>query len=745
MRSPFGKYISHLKRQISLQNIIVFGVSIAMLLAGSLVIWSTTLTIPDLRSFEERRVSQSAKIYDRTGKILLYNLSDDATRTIVPLSEISRNIRNATVAIEDAEFYEHYGIKPTAIIRAVLSNILIILHLSDGYTQGGSTITQQVVKNSLLTTDKTITRKLKEWVLALKLDRTLSKDQILEIYLNESPYGGRIYGVTEASRSFFGKEPGELSVAEAAYIASLPQAPSFYSPYGNHKDRLENRKNLVLRRMRDNNFLNEEEYQTALAEKIEFLPQSEKGILAPHFVFYIAEYLESKYGKQAILENGLKIITTLDYDLQQKAEKIVNRYATQNEKDFNAENASLVAVDPKTGEILVMVGSRNYFDKEIDGNFNIALAHRQPGSAFKPFVYATAFKKGYTPQTVLFDVKTEFSTTCSPDGSPLSSTAECYHPENYDNIFRGPVTMKNSLAQSLNIPSVKTLYLAGMNESLKTARDMGITTLTDPARYGLTLVLGGGEVSLLELTGAYGAFANEGTRNPNVGILQIEDSKGNILEEFKTESQQALDADIARSVSDILSDNEAREPLFGNASPLYFPGRDVAAKTGTTNDYRDAWIIGYTPNIAVGAWAGNNDNSPMEKKVAGFIIAPLWNAFMKEALSIRPNERFTSPEPISSDIKPVLRGIWQGGQTQTIDKTTGQLATDQTLPQNREERVVKSIHNILYWVNKNDPRGETPINPQNDSQFERWEYAVQKWLSGQGIKEENTLVTPTIN
>jgi len=367
-----------------------------------------------------------------------------------------------TSVIEDTEFYEHRGIKPTAILRAVFANLGNL-----EFSQGGSTITQQVVKNSILTSEKKISRKLKEWVLALRLENEMTKDEILTLYLNEVPYGGSIYGVEEASNSFFGKEAKNLSVAEAAYVASLPQAPTFYSPYGNNKDRLDERKNLVLGRMFEEGFISEEEYSRAQDEVVKFLPRADVGIKAPHFVFFIIEELERRYGKRALEEEGFKVTTTLNYDLQVMAEETLFRFANENEEKFNAENAGLVAIDPKTGQILVMVGSRDYFDTNIDGNFNITLAHRQPGSAFKPFVYATAFNEGFTPETVVFDLETEFSTLCSPQGEPLGGYEEedCYKPSNYDDEFRGPVSLREALAQSINIPSIKTLYLSGLQNS----------------------------------------------------------------------------------------------------------------------------------------------------------------------------------------------------------------------------------------------------------------------------------------
>jgi penicillin-binding protein 1C len=708
---------------------VVIGVFVLGLVAtGALFVWIASLDIPDLSSFEERRVQQSTKIYDRTGEILLYDLHQDVRRTIVPYEEISRHIKNATIAIEDDTFFEHSGVRPLAILRSMITNIQKGGGPFSG--AGGSTITQQVIKNSILQHEKTLTRKIKEAILAFRLEQVLTKEEILSHYLNESPYGGTIYGVEEASLSFFGKPASDVTLAEAAYLASLPQLPTYYSPYGTHVDDLEKRKNLVLDKMLEHGFVTQEEYDAGKNERVEFRPQVATGIRAPHFVFYIRDYLTRKYGEESLAERGLKVITTLDWELQEKAEEVVKEKALYNAKTYNAENASLVATDPTNGEILVMVGSRDYFDKEIDGNFNIALAERQPGSSFKPFVYATAFKKGYTPETVVFDLKTQFSTNCAPDN--FTSEDGCYSPDNYDHTFRGPVTFKNALAQSLNIPAVKALYLAGIPASIKTARDLGITTLTNPNQYGLTLVLGGGEVKLLEMVGAYGAFANEGIRHELNSVLRIEDAEGNILEEQTVSSKQILDPTVALQISDILSDNEARTPLFGANSPLHFPGRDVAAKTGTTNDKRDAWVVGYTPNLVVGAWAGNNDNRSMSE-ISGLIISPLWRAFMDVALPKRETMTFSAPPRIPDTIKPVLRGVW-------FDPTalvSGDAEGTDAAPIN-VGNAVAGAHSILYFVDKNDPRGPQPTN-QTDPQFPLWEYPVSLWKSSlMGEMEKKT-------
>lgn len=722
MRGFFSYFLKH--KGLLGQGIIVL-IIIGFVGAGIIALWLATLDIPSFDQFEERLVTQSTKIYDRTGKILLHNIQDNVRRKVVSGNDISRHIKNATVAIEDNEFYEHNGIKPIAILRSVFVNLL-----AGEFAQGGSTITQQLIKNSLLTQDKLISRKIKEWILALKIEKIKTKEEILNLYLNESPYGGSIYGVEEAAQSFFGKQAKDVSLAESAYLAAIPKAPTFYSPYGNNRDKLEERKSLVLRRMRELNFITDEELKQASTEKVFFSPIAERGIKAPHFTLWVRNYLEEKYGKEVLATKGLKVITTLDWELQQKAEEIVKKYGEENRTKFNAKNASMVAIDPKTGEILVMVGSVDYFDIQNDGNFNVALSHRQPGSSFKPIVYATAFNKGYTPETVVFDLKTQFDTNCKDDPK------RCYEPQNYDNLFRGPMTLRNALAQSINIPALKVLYLAGIRDALKTAQNLGITSLTNVNNYGLPLVLGGGEVSPLELTGAYSVFANDGVRNPYASIISVETVGGQVLEKFAPSGQMVLPPNTARLISDILSDNVARTPAYGANSALNFPGRQVAVKTGTTNDYRDAWVVGYTPSIAIGAWVGNNDNTPMEKKVAGFIVAPMWNAVMKEALKKVPVETFKKPEPTSGELKPVLRGFWQGGISYNVDKISGKLATEYTPANTQEERVIKQVHSILYWVDKNNPLGPAPKNPENDPQFKLWEEPIREWVKKQNIKEE---------
>ncbi len=690
-----------------------------LIVIGGLFLWISSLDIPDMSAFEQRRVVQSTKIYDRTGEVLLYDLHQDIRRTVVPFEDISYNIKNATVAIEDDQFYSHFGVDIMAIFRAAIINFTQGDLLGG---QGGSTITQQVVKNTLLENEKRLTRKIKEAILAIRLEQAFTKEEILSYYLNESPYGGTIYGVEEAAQSFFAVSAKEVSLRQASYLAALPQAPTRLSPYGNNRDLLDARANLVLDRMLINGFITQEEHDAAMAETVEFQPQAVTGIRAPHFVMYVREQLVEKYGEEALAERGFRVITTLDWNLQKEAERIVAEKVAINREKFNADNAGLVAINPQEGDILVMVGSRDYFDTEIDGNYNVTLAPRQPGSSIKPIVYASAFEKGYRPETVVYDVATQFSTACAPND--LSNTSPCYAPQNYNHKFKGPISLRNALAQSLNIPAVKVLYLTGLKDAIALATEMGLSTLNDPDRLGLTLVLGGGEVKLLEHTGAYAVFANEGIKAEQRSIIRIEDVHGTVLEETPISSRRVLSRDSALLITDILSDNVARTPLWGSNSLIYFTDRDVAAKSGSTNNLRDAWIMGYTPNLAVGAWVGNNDNSAMGGGLSGLITTPLWRAFMDVALPTIEDKKFSQPPAIDPNTKPILRG-------DTVD-TAALIASIQSGETDLDlNAITDSMHSILYYVIKDNPNGPYPSNPQADSQFKNWEYGVEAWKQEQ--------------
>ncbi len=672
------------------RKILIYGFlgTCALALGGFFYVALLFKNLPNPALFDQRQVAQSTKIYDRMGEVLLYELYGEQKRTVIPFEEIPESVKKTTLIIEDNEFYNHPAFDWKSIIRATIINLT-----SARIVQGGSTITQQLAKNAFLSSEKTINRKIKELLLAFRLEKRYTKDQILNLYLNQIPYGANAYGIEAAAQTYFQKKAGGLNLAEAALLASLPKAPSYYSPWGEHEKELMERKDYIIDQMAVAGIISEEEAMKTKKIKIEFAPQA-IGIEAPHFVITVQDYLNNHYGEDFVRSAGLKVITTLDWKLQQLAEKVVAEGAENNETLYKGKNAALVAQDAKTGQILALVGSRNYFDEEVDGNFNVATQGlRQPGSAIKPIAYLTAFIKGYTPDSVVFDLETEFNTTDDEE--------ESYKPQNYDEQFRGPVTMKNGLAQSINVPSVKTLYLAGLDETLKNAKKMGITTLTERSRYGLSLALGGGEVKLIDLVGAYSVFSQDGIKHKQTFILKIEDSQGKTVEEYKDQSEQVIEPQYIRLINDILTDIEARSLLFSSSLSLTtFPNQEVALKTGTTNDYRDAWAMGYTPSLTIGVWAGNNDNQPMEKRGGSILAAvPIWHAFLKEALKEMPLETFPRPEVILVD-KPILKG---------------------------EYIINNEIHDILYYVDKNNPQGQPPSDPKKDSQFENWEKVVRDW------------------
>jgi 1A family penicillin-binding protein len=611
-----------------------------LLLGGVFVFVIIAKDLPRPEKFTEHQVFQSTKIYDRTGKVLLYELYGEEKRTIVPLSLVPESLINAILAAEDSNFYKHMGVDLKAIVRAILVDLRIGSPL-----QGASTISQQLIRSSFLTTEKTTVRKTKEIILTLELERRYPKDQILEWYLNQIPFGSNAYGVEAASQTYFQKSVSEISLAEAATLTALIKAPSQLSPYGDNLDKLLARKDYVLERMADLKSITKEEAKESKKEEIKF-SQIRQPIKAPHFVMFVKGQLEEKYGEEFLKTAGLKVYTSLDWDLQETAEEIISRNAEANQ-GYRAFNAALVAMDPRTGQILAMVGSKDFFGESsprdcipgdtclFDPYPNVSLLGRQPGSAFKPFVYATAFKKGFDDKTIVVDEETNFGLW----------GGESYIPRNYDGRFRGPVTLREALAQSLNVPSVKVLNsLAGLEDSIQTAKDLGITTLTQPASfYGLSLVLGGGEVRLLDMVSAYSVFATDGLRTPPVSLLKIDDDSGNVIEESSFTPKRVLEAEVARLINNILSDNQARAPIFGSNSPLYFKDYEVAAKTGTTDSYRDGWAIGYTPSIAVGVWVGNNDNSPMSKEPGVVVAGPIWHSFLEKALLLFPKETFIKP------------------------------------------------------------------------------------------------------
>jgi penicillin-binding protein 1C len=658
-------------------------------------------TVPSIQEIGSQQIAQSTKIYDRTGTVLLYDIDNGQHRTIVPFDQIPQSVKDATIAIEDQNFYNEPAFDIKGILRALFVDIT-----THSFAQGGSTITQQLARTAFLTLNQTLSRKLREFILAVKLNEYYSKDQILALYLNEVSYGPNISGVGEAAEDYFGVPIQNLNIAQSAVLAALPQAPTYYSPWGTHVDELLQRQQLVLQQMYNTGKITKAQLTDAQNFKIVFQPQSQDGIKAPHFVMAVENYLVQKYGEDEVDDGGLKVITTLNWTLQQAAETAVANGVARNTQLYQATNGALVAEDPTTGQILALVGSANYFDAANDGNFDVATQGlRQPGSSLKPFVYLTAFQMGYTPDTVLFDVPTEFSTNASCPAVPdfNSTNAKCFHPQDFEGTFAGPVSIRDALAQSINVPAVKMLYLVGEQNAIENAYNFGLTTLTDPASYGLSLVLGGGAVHLIDLTEAYSVLANNGVKNAQTMILSVQDANGNTLESYQPQATQVADAQSVELINDILSDGTARAPLMGASEGLtVFPGYDVALKTGTSNNYTDAWAMGYTPSLVVGVWAGNNNDAPMQKAGSSILAAvPMWSAFMTQALPQVPNTTFAQPEPTTST-KPTLNGQYV---------INGQ------------------VHDILYYVNKSDPNGPDPADPAADPQYNNWEVGVDNWAA----------------
>ncbi len=595
--------------------------------------------LPSPTKLQTRDQKLSTKIFDRNGE-LLYDIYGDENRTLVTLDKIPKELKNATLAIEDKNFYQHEGFDLLGIARSA-KNIVVYGDI----VGGGSTLTQQLVKNALLSSEQSFMRKFKELILALLIEQKYSKDEILQMYLNEVPYGGTAAGVEAAAEQYFNKHVKDLSLVESAILAGFPQLPSTYSPYNTDDPKAYvARTKSVLRRMREDGYINKEQEEQAKKElgEVKFADQG-TNIKAPHFVMYVRAQLVEKYGEKAVLNGGLQVTTSIDYKIQEIAEEAVSKELSKPEyQRLKVGNGSAVVQDPKTGEVLAMVGSKDYFDTDNDGNYNVATALRQPGSSIKPINYVTGFKKGYTPATMFLDIPTDFS---NGEGQPP------YKPKNYDGKFHGPTQIRYALGNSYNIPAVKMLYVNGVQEMINTARDMGITTLTDASRYGLSLTLGGGEVRLVEMVNAYSAFANSGIRVDPVSILRVTNPHGKILEEYKpSKGRQVLTPEHAFLISDILSDPTAKYAAFGESTAnnvLGIRGYRIAVKTGTTDETKDNWTIGYTPSYTVGVWVGNNDNKPMGAVVSGITgAAPIWHNIFAGILKGKKDEGFTKPSGI---------------------------------------------------------------------------------------------------
>ncbi|MBK8047119.1 MAG: PBP1A family penicillin-binding protein [Anaerolineales bacterium] len=652
---------------------------------------------------------QSTRIYDREGNLLNETFDPDTGRRIeVPLDKMSPQVVQATIATEDANFYEHPGIDLYALARSLYYAVQ-----ERDIVAGGSTITQQLVKRVMLSPEQTITRKVKEAILAAEITRRYSKDEILELYLNEVYYGNLSYGIDAAAETYFGKEVADLTLGQSALLAGLPQAPAYYDPY-THPDRARERQGVVLGLMVEAGYITQAQADAAWAEPLAYTPL-QFDLKAPHFTLYVRQQLEQMLGPEALYQSGLNVYTTLDPKLQAEAERIIAEQVGLL-SDRNVSNGALVAMRPQTGEVVALVGSADFDNPEIDGQVNMALAPRQPGSSTKPFVYLSTFEMpgqpreaAWTPGTLIADILTEF-----PDGANPP-----YIPQNYDRNERGLVTMRTALANSYNIPAVKALERATLPQYLELMRRLGVTTLTRPD-YGLGLSLGAGEIPLIELTDAYAALANNGVRVPPTTIRKITDGAGRVLCEIGTgqpcqdsTGQQVISPVDAFLITDVISDNEARIPAFGPSSSLVLADRPVAAKTGTTNDYRDNLTMGYTPQLVTGVWVGNSDNSPMEGVSGVSGAGPIWNQFMTVAHAGEPVAGFTPPAgvrqvevcadtgTIPSDACPERRAHWFADDRLPLPKEndlwqklrmvrgTNDLATEFTPADQVEERVFK--------------------------------------------------------
>ncbi len=628
----FKKVIKKIYKKFSKRQRIYFG--FIVLVCFVLIFIYLFKDLPSPTKLSKGLFPVSTQILDRNGK-LLYEIYSEQNRTPIKLSELPPYVKQTTISIEDKDFYKQGAFAFSGIIRAGY-NIIFKKNL-----QGGSTITQQLIKTVLLTPERTIKRKIREAVLASVTEILYSKDQILEMYLNHIPYGGTAYGIEQASKKYFNKNASKLTLAEAALLAGLPAAPTKYSPFGASPQLAKIRQQQVLARMVEDKYLTKEQAQLASNEEIKFATQKD-DFKAPHFVMYVKELLEEKYGTKMVEQGGLRVITSLDLSLQNFAQEVVASEAAKLQP-MKVSNGSTLITKTKTGEILAMVGSKDYFAKDIDGNVNLTTSLRQPGSSIKPINYAVGLIKGYTPATIFIDSPTCFNIP----GQPL------YCPHNYDGKFHGLTEMRFSLGNSYNIPAVKMLALNGVQSMIATASAMGITTWTDPSRYGLSLTLGGGEVKMIDMAVAFGVFANQGVKIDLHPILKVSDYTGKIYEEINFDNDlpqgtKVLTPEVTYLISHILLDNNARTDAFGASSKLVIPNKAVSVKTGTTDDLRDNWTIGYTPSYLVVSWVGNNDNSPMHPYLVSGITgaAPIWNKIMSYVLKDIPDEWPKKPENI---------------------------------------------------------------------------------------------------
>jgi penicillin-binding protein 1C len=713
--TPLSKHhLKHLKKtkKRSIAPIIIYVLLFFIFLGTGLValgayffVFNNLPSAVSLKNY--KAVPLSTHLYDRNGK-LLYEVYSEENRTPIKLNDLPTYVAQASVAIEDKDFYKHKGVSIfSGVLRAMRDT------LQGSNLQGGSTITQQLVKSALLSSERTIQRKLKEMILALETEQTYSKKEILEMYLNQIPYGGPMYGIEEAAKGYFGIHAKDLSVAQAAMLAGLPQAPSRYSPYINAKYALQ-RRNDVLLKMYEQAYITKDQFDEAMAEEIKVVPPKVM-IKAPHFVFYIKDQLEKEYGIEQVEEGGLKVTTTLDLDIQEKSEEIV-KTELEKIKYLDVSNAAALITRPPTGEIIAMVGSYDYFASP-SGSFNVTTAERQPGSTIKPINYAIGIdRKIVTPASIFLDVA-----TCFP------SPGKPYCPVNYDGKFHGAVPLRFALANSYNIPAVKMLQMNGVVNFVASASAFTITTFKDPSRYGLSLTLGGGEMKMTELNQAFSAFANQGIPKKLKGVIKITDKFGktiyelddpNYVKDIKRplpapkslfiKGKRAISRETAFLISHILQDNGARVGAFGPNSALVIPKRSVSVKTGTTDDKRDNWTIGFTPNFLITTWVGNNDNHTMNQALTSGITgaAPIWNKLMVMMLEKQPDLPPVKPEGVVG----INVCSWGGATTKSPDGTD--------TCQSRFEYIIKGTNSNLSQpvkqtipVNKDTGKMTTASDP----------------------------------
>ena len=727
----------------SILKIIFFGLLGFVILFFILVIWYSR-DLPTPGKLANPNLHDSTKIMDKNG-LVLYSIYKDYNRIYVPLNEIPKSLRDATIVSEDKDFYKNQGFSLVGYLRSV-KNLILTRRVSGG----GSTITQQLVKTVLLTPEQSISRKIKELILSLQVDQKYSKDQILEMYLNDVSYGGTAIGVEAASNLYFGKHVKDLRPSESAFLAGLPQAPSYYSPYTTQNKAYVDRTRYVLDRLFAEKYISAKEKDVYFKEIQRFkFSEKEGSFKAPHFVMYVRDKLIKMFGENMVEKGNLKVMTTLDYDIQKNAEGIL-KSELDKLKGYNVGNGSAIVLDPKSGAILSMVGSRDYFDTENDGNFNTSTSLRQPGSSLKPIMYATAFEKGYTPSTLIMDIKTDFPT--------LDPEYPIYTPENYDGKYRGPVQIRFALGNSLNIPAVKMLAKVGIKPVMQQAYDMGIEnwkpTTENLQKVGLSLILGGREASLLQITGAYSVFAANGIKREPFAIKEVKDANGKTI--YKHEDQQGervLSSEISYLISHILLDNNARQDAFGASSWLVIPGKTVSVKTGTTDLKRDNWTIGYTPSYVVGVWVGNNNNTPMNPVIASGITgaSPIWNKIIHFILKDKKDEQFQKLDNVTAlEIDAFLGGLPVDGQAKrteyfvkgTEPTTVSQIYKTFKVSKKQTSKLANQdeLNHGDYDLKDYIVFQETdPVSTDNRN---RWQDAIGQWLKD-NHKDDSKYLPPT--